>query len=265
MCWPGFPAARPMEYRRRSRSRGFRGGGCLAREDSTLFRMAGNGRPLPGHALAGEKDRCRDNCQEPGLLVYCAEIKRRTVSPGGLCRPQTGPLCIQIAVGHMELNAAGTYVIALRLGMAQEIETGHLGTFLFPTGWYLYAGSALGPGGLRGRLGRHLRRLDGSIPLLPGEGGFDWVRDRSKGPKAKRAHWHVDHLREATDWTGAWVSDSGERKECDWAAALRGLPAASLVAPGFGASDCRCPGHLVWVPELPTDDWFACKLGAERI
>ena len=225
---------------------------------------------------AGMKPRSRslaaghrlDNCQEPGLLVYCAETKGRTaVPPGGWREPEAGPARSQTTDSCMDLDEVGTYVLALRLldGRAQEIEVGRLGTFLFPAGWYLYAGSALGPGGLRARLGRHMRRLDGSAPFPPGEGGFGWASSGSKRPGAKRAHWHVDYVREAADWSGAWASDSRQRRECDWAGALRGLPAAALVAPGFGASDCRCAGHLVWVPELPTDHWFACTLGAERI
>ena len=167
----------------------------------------------------------------------------------------------------MDLDAVGTYVLALRLvdGRPQEIKVGRLGTFLFPAGWYLYAGSALGPGGLRARLSRHLRRLDGSAPVPPGEVGFGWESSGSERPGAKRAHWHVDYVREAADWSGAWVSSSDQRRECDWAGALRGLPTATLVAPGFGASDCRCACHLVWVAELPTDHWFASTLGAERI
>jgi HEAT repeat protein len=37
------------------------------------------------------------------------------------------------------------------------------------------------------------------------------------------------------------------------------------VAPGFGASDCRCATHLVRVAFVPDEDWFAGTLGAERL
>jgi len=40
---------------------------------------------------------------------------------------------------------------------------------------------------------------------------------------------------------------------------------AEIVARGFGASDCRCPAHLVRVTALPDEEWFAGILGAERI
>jgi HEAT repeat protein len=46
---------------------------------------------------------------------------------------------------------------------------------------------------------------------------------------------------------------------------LRDLPAAQVVAPGFGASDCDCTAHLVYSPTVPTDDWFGQVLEAGRI
>jgi Uri superfamily endonuclease len=143
----------------------------------------------------------------------------------------------------MNLSIMGTYVLALWLGKARTIAVGRLGTFQFPAGWYLYVGSALGPGGLLARLARHKRRL-----------ALD-----------KRAHWHLDYLRECAVWGGAWVRVSGQRLECAWAAKLREIPRAELVAPGFGPSDCQCVAHLVRVPVLPSDEWFAAVLGAERI
>ena len=137
----------------------------------------------------------------------------------------------------------GSYVLALRLDAPHTLHVGRLGEFDLPAGWYLYAGSAQGPGGLPARLARHRRRL---------------------GPD-KRARWHIDYLREQAAWGGAWGRAAGERQECAWAAALRGLPGAQAVAPGFGSSDCRCPSHLVHVPVLPDDNWFSAALGAERI
>ena len=137
----------------------------------------------------------------------------------------------------------GSYVLALRLGAPRTLHVGRLGALDLPAGWYLYAGSARGSGGLPARLARHGRRL---------------------GPD-KRARWHIDYLREQAIWGGAWGCAAGERQECAWAAALRGLPGAQVVAPGFGSSDCRCSTHLVYVPVLPDDGWFFAALSAERI
>jgi Uri superfamily endonuclease len=143
----------------------------------------------------------------------------------------------------MNSGIMGTYVLALWLERAQVIRVGRLGDIVFPAGWYLYAGSALGPGGLAARLARHLARID----------------------TGKRAHWHVDYIRERAVWAGAWGRASARRLECEWAGALRGQPGARIVAPGFGASDCRCPAHLVHLPGLPGEHWFATVLGAERM
>jgi Uri superfamily endonuclease len=137
----------------------------------------------------------------------------------------------------------GSYVLALWLDAPHTLHVGRLGALDFPAGWYLYAGSARGPGGLPARLARHGRRL---------------------GPD-KRARWHIDYLREQATWGGAWGCAAGERQECAWAAALRGLPGAQVVATGFGSSDCRCPTHLVYVSVVPNDDWFSTTLGAKRI
>jgi HEAT repeat protein/Uri superfamily endonuclease len=134
-------------------------------------------------------------------------------------------------------------VLALWLKASRVIPVGQHGEFEFPAGWYLYVGSALGPGGLLSRLVRHRRRL----------------------ASGKRARWHVDYLREQAVWGGAWGLAAGERLECTWAAILRRLPEVQVIVPGFGASDCHCPGHLVHVPDLPGDDWFTDTLGAEKI
>jgi HEAT repeat protein len=80
----------------------------------------------------------------------------------------------------------------------------------------------------------------------------------------KRAHWHVDYLREVAVWNGAWAQASSQPLECEWAGKLQKLGKARIVAAGFGASDCRCRAHLVCVPALPGDDWFAATLGAGR-
>ena len=165
----------------------------------------------------------------------------------------------------MELDLKGTYVVALQLYGAQEIVVGRLGEIRFPAGWYLYAGSALGPGGLGARLGRHLRRLGEGIAIPAIEKRHGTAAADRQAERGKRAHWHVDYLREASAWAGAWAAATEDHQECDWAAALLDLPGADQVALGFGASDCRCASHLVWVPERPADRWFAHVLGAERV
>lgn len=127
-------------------------------------------------------------------------------------------------MGEELAGEPGVYCLALRLGRGCEISVGQLGMFRFPEGWYLYVGSALGSGGLKARLGRHMR------------------------PK-KRHHWHVDHLLDHARIVQVVWAAWPERLECQWAEIARGLAGATIPVPGFGASDCRCPGHLVRLSE----------------
>jgi Uri superfamily endonuclease len=120
----------------------------------------------------------------------------------------------------------GTYVLFLLLESDRTLTVGRLGAFHLPSGVYAYVGSALGPGGLAARIGRHLR----------GHGAV---------------HWHVDYLRACAAPIAVWLAEGTGRRECAWAAVLAGMEGASLPAPGFGASDCRCPAHLIRLPALP--------------
>lgn len=131
----------------------------------------------------------------------------------------------------------GSYLLALALEAPVRIRIGRLGRFDLPPGHYLYAGSALGPGGVRARVLRHARRR-------------------------KRRHWHIDALRAVARLTAVWVCLDGRRHEHAWAAACRALPAASVPVPGFGASDCACPAHLVHLHHAPQHAAIDAALGA---
>lgn len=128
----------------------------------------------------------------------------------------------------------GTYVLVMTLAEGRRLAVGRLGEIDFAPGCYLYVGSALG--GLEHRLRRHLRL-------------------------GKRLHWHIDYLRPAVEVTAIWYRPGAERRECAWAAALAGLPGVRLHAPGFGASDCRCPGHLFYAVQPPALADFAARAG----
>ena len=91
--------------------------------------------------------------------------------------------------------ASGTYLLLARLDSAHELVIGRLGSFALPAGWYAYAGSALGPGGLAARLARH-RHAD------------------------KRLHWHIDYLLASAVLKASWQITSSIRLECAWARAL---------------------------------------------
>ena len=63
--------------------------------------------------------------------------------------------------------APGSYLLILHVAHPAAIVVGRFGKVAVASGWYLYTGSALGPGGLRGRLRHHLQ-------------------------PAPRPHWHID-------------------------------------------------------------------------
>ena len=102
------------------------------------------------------------------------------------------------------------------------IQVGRLDTVHLLAGYHVYVGSALGAGGVPGRVNRHLRPTE-----------------------EKRPHWHIDALTALGVIEEVWWVESGKRQECAWASVL--TKAGKLAAAGFGASDCRCPGHLVWL------------------
>jgi len=111
----------------------------------------------------------------------------------------------------------------MHLAAAQAVRIGALGTVVFPAGYYLYVGSALGPGGLAARLARH------------------WQT-------AKKPHWHIDYLREVCLLVCAWARVGQTPRECDWALAVADMSGATIPAQRFGASDCSCQSHLFRLP-----------------
>lgn len=120
----------------------------------------------------------------------------------------------------------GTYVLLLRLTTPARLTIGKRGAFDLAAGWYAYVGSAFGSGGLRGRLKHHLKPIT-------------------------KPHWHIDYLRAAAPVQAVWHIASETVYEHAWAKALRTLPDAAVPVPRFGASDCKCGTHLVYVPAKP--------------
>ncbi|MEZ5840874.1 MAG: GIY-YIG nuclease family protein [Hyphomicrobiales bacterium] len=114
----------------------------------------------------------------------------------------------------------GAYVLAIDLGQPAAISLPRQPEILLPAGWYLYCGSARGPGGLAARLGRHLAA-------------------------EKKQRWHVDRLTVSARRRIA-LPFPGDMTECRLVAAIAAMPQFSQPAPGFGSSDCRiCKSHLL--------------------
>lgn len=134
----------------------------------------------------------------------------------------------------------GTYALVLRVSGRPEIAVGRLGTLEAQPGYYVYVGSAMGPGGLAARVGRHGRR-------------------------EKRLRWHIDYLRSVAEIEEVWYAAGKSQRECRWAAVLCTLPGASVPLTGFGASDCGCPSHLCFFTLPPSLADFRTKLRNQKI
>jgi Uri superfamily endonuclease len=132
-------------------------------------------------------------------------------------------------------NLAGTYALILESSSERLIEIGKLGQLLLQPGYYIYAGSAFGPGGLKARIGHHSRI-------------------------SQRPHWHIDYLRPALLLDEVWYSYDSERHEHWWADTFRHLKGATLPLAGFGASDCSCKSHLLLFSAKPLVGRFREKL-----
>jgi Uri superfamily endonuclease len=104
---------------------------------------------------------------------------------------------------------------------------GKRGNYPVPRGWYIYVGSAFGPGGLRARCRRHLRRQ-------------------------RRRHWHIDYLRAAVSLKDIWFTADSMPREHHWAAIIAGLAGARAPIPRFGSSDCLCSSHLFHFSSKPS-------------
>ncbi|MED5219495.1 MAG: DUF123 domain-containing protein [Candidatus Neomarinimicrobiota bacterium] len=60
---------------------------------------------------------------------------------------------------RVNLTLPGTYALILFNSSAATLHIGALGTVDFSRGYYVYIGSAFGPGGLKGRLRHHAAPL----------------------------------------------------------------------------------------------------------
>lgn len=162
----------------------------------------------------------RDIGKEKTILVAIGVAARPVASCG---RRIETPTRRNSAINATERDGS-RYRLLLLLRAERTIHIGRLGTFRFPAGYYVYVGSALR--GLGARLDRHLRR-------------------------EKKLHWHIDYFLQHAQVIGVKICGS-EETECGLAQKSLSLPGALVPVRGFGASDCRCGGHLVYLGnELP--------------
>jgi len=130
----------------------------------------------------------------------------------------------------------GTYALIMRCRKTGHTTIGKHGQMKLSPGFYIYVGSAQGPGGIKARVSRHRRR-------------------------EKKLHWHIDYLRRHTALVETWAMTGTANREHDWAAAL----AAQFESAHdrFGASDCRCLSHLFYSADRPSPDAIDAIRGSE--
>ena len=114
---------------------------------------------------------------------------------------------------------------------------GRLGTLSVRLGYYVYVGSAFGPGGLAARIARHAKR-------------------------DKKPHWHIDYLTALVSIEELWYTVDKQRRECQWADLFSRMHAASVPLAGFGSSDCVCLAHLCFLASRPSWRAFRQRLRA---
>jgi Uri superfamily endonuclease len=131
-----------------------------------------------------------------------------------------------ILEAHEIPAADGTYALLLDCPRSRKLWIGRLGDRRIPPGWYIYVGSAFGPGGLKSRCRRHFRQ-------------------------PHRLHWHIDYLRPAASLQEIWFTTDPVPREHLWAEMIAALPGAGTPIPRFGASDCHCRSHLFHFASKP--------------
>jgi Uri superfamily endonuclease len=132
-------------------------------------------------------------------------------------------------------DTGGTYALLLACPQSRKLRIGRLGDYTIPRGWYIYVGSAFGPGGLKSRCLRHLHAL-------------------------RRLHWHIDYLRPAASLQEIWITPDAVPREHLWAETIAAWPGAGIPVPRFGASDCRCRSHLFHFASKPVLSIFRRRM-----
>jgi Uri superfamily endonuclease len=124
----------------------------------------------------------------------------------------------------------GIYNLIIKLSRRKEIKIGRLGTFVFPTGYYVYTGSA--QNGLEKRINRHLS-------------------------SNKKFHWHIDYLLSHAKVIKV-VRYVGRKDECGLNSMTGQSAGAVQIVKKFGSSDCNCVTHLYYFKNIPTPFSESC-------
>ncbi|MCG3253037.1 MAG: GIY-YIG nuclease family protein [Candidatus Heimdallarchaeota archaeon] len=126
----------------------------------------------------------------------------------------------------------GTYLLFIFVEQDISLTIGALGSKLFQQGNYIYIGSALGPGGLKKRIARHIKQ-------------------------EKKIFWHIDYLLKNNFVKiiayGEILSD--HKIECGVVnQIIRIFHEKSSIIKNFGSSDCNCKSHLLYFNKKPINE-----------
>lgn len=118
-------------------------------------------------------------------------------------------------------RSRGLYVLIMEIPREICLSIGSLGIHSFRPGLYVYVGSARGPGGLRARIARHLR-------------------------KDKKLRWHIDYLTIHPDVhiIAAVYSETEKDLEEALANTLLNKEVYAVYIRKFGSTDKKSPTHL---------------------
>ncbi len=137
----------------------------------------------------------------------------------------------------------GTYALLFRVTESHRIRVGRRGELHLTPGWYVYVGSARGPGGLRARLRRHMKR-------------------------EKSLHWHIDYITQHITPHQIVYTLGTTAMECRWVQGLLSVPGTTVPLPNLGNGDCTmgCPAHFLHLPtgEIHSQLTAAFHTGGQR-
>jgi len=134
----------------------------------------------------------------------------------------------------------GSYILLMCIQKPSTVEIGKKGTMRLQPGFYLYVGSAFGPGGLRARVGRHAR-------------------------DEKPLRWHIDYLRQKARLVAVYFSTDEGHLEDDWAESVQAWPGVRVPMSGFGASDSHVLSHLFFCSEQPGQTLYRGLVGRKGV
>ena len=133
------------------------------------------------------------------------------------------------------LRSKGTYALLMWVSTPSRIPIRLSGGFVADRGWYVYIGSAFGPGGLAARVQHHMT-------------------------PSPRTHWHIDEFKSAAKLREIWFTYDTVKRESLWTGIFGAMRASSVPCLGFGASDCDGETHLFGFAAKPSKANFRRRL-----